>query len=99
MSETKREYWGKRIAGQEASGQAVRAFCGERNIGAHSFYQWRKRLRERGTTARFALLETKAADAEVPAALELVLTTGERLRIGNGVNAAALRLVLDAVRG
>ena len=32
------------------------------------------------------------------AALELVLTTGERLRIGAGVDAAALRTVLDMVR-
>jgi hypothetical protein len=32
-------------------------------------------------------------------ALELVLKTGERLRIGAGVDASALRLVLDAVRG
>jgi hypothetical protein len=33
------------------------------------------------------------------AAIELVLTSGERLRISNQVNATALRLVLDAVRG
>lgn len=32
-------------------------------------------------------------------ALELLLSTGERLRIGNGVNAATLRVVLEAVRG
>jgi hypothetical protein len=99
VSETTREYWSKRIAEQEESGQAVRAFCRGRKIGEHSFYQWRKRLRENSTTVRFALLETKAAGSELPAALELVLITGERLLIGNGVNAAALRLVLDAVRG
>ena len=32
------------------------------------------------------------------AALELVLTTGERLRISAGVDAATLRIVLDALR-
>jgi hypothetical protein len=32
------------------------------------------------------------------AALEVVLRTGERLRIGAGVNVAALRLVLEALR-
>jgi transposase-like protein len=99
VSETTREYWSRQIAEQEASGQAVRACCRERDIGEHSFYQWRKRLREDPTPVRFALLETKAAGSELPAALELVLTTGERLLIGNGVNAAVLRLVLDAVRG
>ena len=85
------------IAEQEASGQTVRPFCRERGIGEHSFYQWRKRLQE-SSAVRFALLETKAAIADAPSALELVLSTGERLRIGNGVNAATLRLVLDAVR-
>ncbi len=97
MSETKREYWGKRIAEQEASGQAVRPFCRERGIGEHSFYQWRKKLRQ-SETVRFALLESRApASGDMTAAIELVLTTGERLRIGNQVNAATLRLVLDAV--
>ena len=63
-----------------------------------SFYYWRKRLRKNGTI-RFALLETKTAIADIAPALELVLSGGERLRIGNGVDAATLRLVLDAVRG
>ena len=31
-------------------------------------------------------------------ALELVLATGERLRIGNGVDTATLRTVLDVLR-
>jgi hypothetical protein len=98
VSETKREYWSKLIAEQEASGQKVRPFCRERNVGEHSFYQWRKK-RGQNETVRFALLETKTTSTEMPAALELVLASGERLRIGNQVNAAALRLVLDAVRG
>jgi transposase-like protein len=98
VSETKREYWGKRIAEQERSGQAVRPFCRERGIGEHSFYQWRKRLRQ-SETVRFALLESRAPSGDMTAAMELVLTSGEPLRIGNQVNAATLRLVLDAVRG
>jgi hypothetical protein len=98
VPETRREYWGKLIAEQEASGQRVRPFCRERGMTEPSFYYWRKRLRKNGMV-RFALLETKTAIADIGPALELVLTTGERLRIGNQVNAATLRLVLDAVRG
>jgi hypothetical protein len=97
VSETKREYWNKLIGEQEASGQKARPFCRERGIGEHSFYQWRKRLRE-NQTVRFAVIETKAPSAEMPAALELMLSGGERLRIGAGVDAATLQLVLDAVR-
>ena len=33
------------------------------------------------------------------AALELVLATGERLRIGTGVDTTTLRAVLDVLRG
>jgi len=58
---------------------------------------WRKRLR-RDETVRFALLETKPTIPSQEPTLELVLNSGERLRIGNGVEAATLRLVLDAVR-
>lgn len=97
MSETKREYWSKRIAEQEASGQTVRPFCRERGIGEHSFYQWRKRLRET-MPVRFALLDPKPTSVSTEPAFELVLTSGERLRIGAQVNAETLRMVLDAVR-
>lgn len=49
---------------------------------------------------RFALVERGAAWRErtTDVELELVLTTGERLRIGNQVDAATLRMVLDVVR-
>ena len=97
MSETKPKYWSKLIAEQEAGGQKVGPFCRERGITEPSFYYWRKRLRENGTV-RFALLQTKAATADAAPAIEVLLSTGERLRIGNSVNAATLRLVLDAVR-
>ena len=96
MTETKSEYWSKLIAEQEASGQKARAFCRERGIGEHAFYYWRKRRTE-NSTVRFAELETKTK-AEMPTPLELMLSGGERLRIGVGVDAATLRMVLDAVR-
>ena len=97
VAKSKREYWAKLLAEQEAGGQRIRAFCRERGVGEHSFYQWRRRLRE-NPTVRFALLETKSANMEPVAALELVLGSGERLRIGAGADAATLRAVLDAVR-
>jgi hypothetical protein len=49
---------------------------------------------------RFAVLETQPSPvgAGPEAALELVLANGERLRIARGVDAATLRLTLDAIR-
>ena len=93
MTNQKRGYWGKLIAEQEASDQTIRAFCKERGISDHSFYFWRKRLGTR-EPVQFALLKTVASAAP----LELILTSGERLCIGNGVDAATFRLVLEAVR-
>lgn len=93
MADQKHEYWGKLIAEQESSGQTILAFCKERGIGVHSFYFWRKRLRK-SEPVQFALLKSVASAAS----LELILTSGEQLRISNGVDAAMLRLVLDAVR-
>ena len=58
-----------------------------------------KRLRQ-PEAVRFALVERGTAPAAVgaEAMLELVLKTGERLRIGRGVDEAALRTVLAALR-
>ena len=93
MNDQKREYRSQLIAEQEASGQTIRAFCKQRGIPEHSLYSWRKRLRK-DDPVQFALLKT--VDSAPP--LELLLANGERLRIANGVDAATLRLVLDALR-
>ena len=93
MRDQRLEYWSRLIAEQEASGQTIRAFCKQRGVGDHAFYFWRKRLRK-SEPVQFALLKTVASTAP----LELFLATGERLRIANRVDAATLRLVLDALR-
>jgi transposase-like protein len=99
VSNGKPEYWRKLIAEQEGGRQKVRPFCRERGITEPSFYYWRKRLRKR-ESVQFALLETRPTDTgSTSSALELVLTSGERLRVGKEVDAATLRMVLDVVRG
>lgn len=92
--------WRERIAQQEQSGMSVKGFCKERSIAEHQFYYWRKRLRNQQQPMRFALID-RAAPRQEPGAqaeLELVLLSGERLRIGAGVNAATLRMVVEALR-
>jgi len=44
---------------------------------------------------KFALVETNRS---APAAVEVMLTSGERLRIAPGIDAATLRLVLSVLR-
>ena len=78
----------------------MRRFCKERGIGEHLLFYWRKRLRTVQQPVRFALVQSGAASAQPTAKteLELVLVSGERLRIGTGVDAETLRVVLEALR-
>jgi hypothetical protein len=99
VTESKPKYWGRLIAEQEAGKQKIGPFCRERGISEGSFYYWRNRLRK-NAPVRFALLETAPPTTGRPTcALELVLRNGERLRIGDKVDAATLRVVLEVVRG
>jgi hypothetical protein len=95
----KADEWAERIAAQARSGVSVKQFCKEQGLTECSFYAWRKRLQEKGPV-RFALVERRAQRQErtVEAGLELVLATGERLRIGTGVDTATLRAVLGVLR-
>ena len=95
----KADEWAERIAAQQRSGMSVKQFCKEQGLTEYSFYAWRKRLQEKGLV-RFALVERSARRQEhtAEAALELVLPTGERLRISTGVDTVTLRAVLDVLR-
>jgi hypothetical protein len=95
----KADEWRDRISEQKRSGLSVRRFCKEQGLGEHSFYAWRKRLRGQ-QPVRFALVERAAVLPEpaTEASLELVLASGERLRISAGVDATTLCTVLEALR-
>lgn len=95
----KADEWAGRIAAQQCSGMSVKQFCKEQGLTEYSFYAWRKRLQGKAPV-RFALVDRRGARQELAAeaALELVLATGERLRIGAGVDAATLRTVLAVLR-
>ena len=96
----KADEWAERIAAQQRSGMSVKQFCKEQGLTEYSFYGWRKRLQEKGSV-RFALVERSGRRQERTAesVLELVLATGERLRIGPGVDITTLRTVLEVLRG
>jgi transposase-like protein len=97
---SKAEEWAEQIAAQGRSGMSVKEFCKEQGLTECSFYSWRKRIRHESGPVRFALVERSARRQERTAepVLELVLATGERLRISTGVDAATLRTVLDVLR-
>lgn len=88
------EYWQSIIAEQQASGKSVRVFCRERDLGEHSFYAWRQRLRGEKKPVAFALVDTQPVSQTVK--FELRLASGEVLSIPADV--ASLRLVFEALR-
>jgi hypothetical protein len=94
--EERREFWRQRIAQQDESGQSVRVFCNEQGLGEHTFHLWRQRLRKESTPVRFTLVEAKPAGETTSQPMELVLASGDRLRIP--VDAATLRMVLSVLR-
>jgi hypothetical protein len=89
----RREHWRQLITEQEKSGKSVRAFCRERELGEYSFYTWRSRLRKEEPVT-FALVDT--GQSEDGAGIELILASGDRLRIPG--EAAMLRMVLGVLR-
>ena len=91
------DFWRQLIAAQQQSGMSVRAFCQQRRTSEYSFYHWRKRLAEQ-LPMKFALVETSRSAPVAVAAVEVILASGERLRIAPGIEAATLRLVLSVLR-
>jgi len=95
--EARREYWRQLIAEQQQSGVSVRRFCQQRRTSEPSFYQWRKRFSQQHPV-RFALVETGPGAGIHAEGVEVILTSGERLRIRPGADAATLRVVLSVLR-
>jgi hypothetical protein len=95
---TREKKWAERIRQQQQGKLSVSAFCRNRGFSDQSFYNWRKRLSE-SEPVRFALVEAEAAGgANDHAPIELVLVSGDRLRISPGADAATLRTVLSVLR-
>jgi transposase-like protein len=96
-SGSRSQFWQDLIAQQERSGLAVRTVCSQHGVTEPSYYYWKKRLRKE-SPVRFALVAANGSSVKQSTALELELATGERLRIGPGVDGATLRTVLEVLR-
>ena len=75
----------------------MRAFCQQQGTTEYSFYQWRKRLTQQ-LPVKFALVETSRRAPASVAGVEVILASGERLRITPGVESDTLRMVLGVLR-
>jgi hypothetical protein len=96
-STTSEKKWTELIRQQQESGLAVSVFCRNRGFSDQAFYYWRKRLSVR-EPVRFALVAADAATTTDAAPIELLLASGDRLRIAPGADALTLRIVLNILR-
>jgi transposase-like protein len=94
---TLQKKWQELIRQQQESKLSVSAFCRQHGFSDQSFYNWRKRLAA-DEPVRFALVDANPSGADRPAPLELILASGDRVRIAPGADAATLRAVLTVLR-
>jgi hypothetical protein len=98
---SKERFWRTMMGRWQGSGLSVRAFCQQHGLSQPSFYGWRRRLAVRDAAAvHFAPVRIVSeptpetvADAGI-ASLELVLGTGQRLRVGLGFDGPTLQRLL-----
>ena len=92
------------VAASLAPGSSVSVVARRYDVNANQVFAWRKRYR--GVSTEPAALQlmpvTVTPDRPVEPAparelIEIELTGGYRVRVGSGVKAAALRLVLDVL--
>src|ERR1035438_9142107 len=94
---TREKKWAELIRQQGQSGISVSAFCRDRGFSDQTFYNWRKRLSGSGPVS-FALVQAGSPVSGNQASMELLLASGDRLRIAPGADAATLRTVLNVLR-
>jgi hypothetical protein len=94
---SRKKRWAELIRQQGQSNVTVSAFCREQGVSDQSFYSWRKRLLG-SEPVRFTLVEADATVTKGCPPVELILASGERLRIAPGADAATLRTVLNVLR-
>ncbi len=95
------QFWRMAIETWQASGLSVRQFCKQEGLQEPAFYIWRKKLT--GSDTESENLDTSpfievSMPRNNPAAMELLLTSGNTLRIPADINAATLSTVLSVVR-
>ena len=94
---TREKKWAELIRQQGQSDISVSAFCRDRGFSDQTFYNWRRRLSGSGPVS-FALVQAGSPVSGNQASMELLLASGDRLRIAPGADAATLRTVLSVLR-
>lgn len=87
----------------ESGGLSVRQFCKQEGLSEPSFYSWRRKLtgdsvqNDQDKSESSAFIEV-AMPKNDHIAIELLLTSGNVLRISPGVDTATLTMILSVIR-
>ena len=98
-----RRQWRKLVEQQRDSGLRVSAFCAGHDVGASTFFAWRRRLalgRVRGRVRGPAFVELRAnapQESETSGPIEVVLCSGVTLRVRESFDAATLRRIAEVL--
>ena len=99
----KRQFWQMVIETWQSSGLSVSKFCKAEGLSEGSFYNWRKKLTVANSKHSKQKGPGSSAFIEVslpknnPVALELVLSSGNSLRISSGADNKTLSDVLSVL--
>lgn len=94
--------WRRRLSDWQQSGVTGREFCRQHVLSEASFYAWRREIARRDQQQHSA---KRAAPAFVPVRVvggepvEVVVRSGQTVRVGAGFDAAHLRAVVAALEG
>ena len=94
-----RAYWQSHVDGWRGSGQNKQAYCRAHSLNPASFYRWCGKL-EGGERAKpqFVPLRLPAVSPG-GYVVELILATGQRLRVGDGVDPAWVSRLVRELEG
>jgi len=100
------QFWQMVIEAWQTSGLSVRQFCKDEGLSEPQFYQWRKKLtggdsvtdkQNNPKPSGSEFIEVKIPQNNI-AAIELLLTSGNTLRIPAGADSTTLSMVLSVAR-
>ena len=103
-NDERRQFWQMVIETWQDSGISVNKFCKAEGLSEGTFYNWRKKLSGRPSQRKEQSSSSPSAFVEVAmpktnhAALELLLSSGNTLRISSEADSKTLRNVITVLR-
>jgi len=90
------QFWRMALETWQASGLSIRQFCRQEGLSEPQFYLWRKKLSGSGVTGQEAFIEV-ALPKNNDVAIEVLLTSGNMVRIPCGADTETLSNVMSAL--